>query len=69
MQQQSPLMNLEQIAEMLYCDVRHVRDRIVLMPGFPRPSPVSTPRRRLWVRDEVVKFVTRGGSTGTDNAC
>ena len=53
------LITLADIAEMHRCSVRHVRDVIVRMPGFPDEAPTSTPRNRLWVRSEVRAFVCR----------
>lgn len=53
------LVSLEEIAEMHRCTVRHARDVIVRDPDFPREAPTSTPRNRLWVRNEVVRYVTR----------
>ncbi len=53
------LMTLADIAELHRCDLRHARDRIVKLPGFPAQAPTSSPRHRLWVRAEVVAFVTR----------
>ena len=52
-------MTLADIAEMHQCDVRHARDRIMRLPGFPQPAPTSTPHRRVWVRAEVRAFVAR----------
>jgi hypothetical protein len=53
------LMNLDDIAEMNRCSVRHARDVIVKLPGFPPEAPTSTPRNRLWIRSEVRAFVHR----------
>lgn len=53
------LMTIEDIAEMHRCSVRHARDVIVKMEGFPREAPTSTPRNRLWVRREVRAFINR----------
>jgi len=53
------LMTLDDIAAMHRCSVRHARDVIVRMPGFPREAPTSTPRNRLWLRAEVRSFVHR----------
>lgn len=54
------LMTLDDIAEMHKCERRHARDVIVKLPGFPPEAPTSRPKHRLWVRAEVVHFVTRG---------
>lgn len=56
------LMTLEDVAEMHKCSIRHARDVIVKIPGFPMEAPTSRPRHKLWVREEVVTFVTRGQS-------
>lgn len=53
------LMTLEDIAEMHHCSVRHARDVLVKIPGFPEEAPTSTPRNRLWLRNEVRAFVSR----------
>lgn len=54
------LMTLDDIAEMHKCSREHARDVIVNTPGFPPEAPTSRPRHKLWIRDEVVQFVTRG---------
>jgi hypothetical protein len=53
------LMTLDEIAEMNRCSVRHARDVLVKLPGFPQEAPTSTPRNRLWLRAEVRAFVHR----------
>lgn len=53
------LMTLEEIAAMHHCSVRHARDVIVKLRGFPAEAPSSTPRNRLWIRAEVRAFVHR----------
>jgi hypothetical protein len=53
------LMRLEDIAQMHYCSLRHARDVLVKLPGFPKEAPTSTPRKRLWLRSEVFAFVSR----------
>lgn len=53
------LMTLDDIAQMNHCSVRHARDVIVKLPGFPGEAPTSTPRNRLWLRSEVRAFVHR----------
>lgn len=53
------LLTLPDIAELHKCTLRHARDSIVKLPGFPPEAPTSTPRHRLWVRSEVLSFVTR----------
>lgn len=47
------LMTLADIAEMNKCSIRHARDVLVRLPGFPNEAPTSTPRNRLWIRAEV----------------
>lgn len=54
------LLTLEDIAEMHKCDRRYARDIVVKTPGFPHEAPTSRPKHRLWIRAEVVQFVTRG---------
>ncbi|MEJ7932532.1 hypothetical protein WG922_21360 [Ramlibacter sp. AN1015] len=53
------LMTLDEIAQMHRCSVRHARDVLVRLPGFPDEAPTSTPRNRLWLRSEVRAFVHR----------
>lgn len=53
------LMTLEDIAQMHHCSMRHARDVLVKIPGFPQEAPTSTPRNRLWLRNEVRAFVGR----------
>lgn len=53
------LMTLEDIAQMHHCSMRHARDVLVKLAGFPREAPTSTPRNRLWLRAEVRAFVHR----------
>lgn len=55
----NPLIDLEEIAQMHRCCRRHARDVVVKRPGFPKEAPTSTQRVRLWVREEVLAFVTR----------
>lgn len=53
------LMTLDELAEMNRCSVRHARDVLVKLPGFPSEAPTSTPRNRLWLRSEVRAFIHR----------
>jgi len=53
------LLDLNDIAEMHRCSVRHARDVLVKLPGFPAEAPTSTPRNRLWLRAEVKAFINR----------
>lgn len=53
------LLTLEELAEMNRCSVRHARDVLVKLPGFPLEAPTSTPRNRLWLRAEVRAFIHR----------
>lgn len=53
------LLTIEEIAELTRCTVRHARDAVVRLQGFPKEAPVSTPRNRLWVAREVIAFATR----------
>lgn len=53
------LMTLAEIAEMHHCSIRHARDVLVRLPGFPDVAPTSTERNRLWLRAEVRAFVHR----------
>lgn len=53
------LLTLEDIAAMHHCSIRHARDVIVKMDGFPDEAPTSTPRNRLWLRHEVRSYINR----------
>lgn len=53
------LITLDEIAMMHRCNVRHAREVIVKLPGFPLEAPTSTTRNRVWVRAEVRAHVTR----------
>mgnify|MGYP003586343790 CR=1 FL=1 len=53
------LLTLADIAEMAHCSMRHARDVLVKLPGFPEEAPLSTPRNRLWLRSEVRAYVHR----------
>ena len=53
------LLTLDDIAAMHHCSIRHARDVLVKLPGFPAEAPTSTPRNRLWLRSEVRAFINR----------
>lgn len=53
------LLTLEDIAAMNRCSVRHARDVLVRLAGFPDEAPTSTPRNRLWLKTEVRAFIHR----------
>jgi hypothetical protein len=53
------LLTLDDIAKMNKCTVRHARDVLVKLPGFPDEAPTSTPRNRLWLAAEVRAFIHR----------
>lgn len=53
------LMTLDDIATMNHCSARHARDVLVRLPGFPNEAPTSTPRNRLWLRNEVRAYIHR----------
>lgn len=53
------LMTLEDIAQMHHCSIRHARDVLVKIAGFPKEAPTSTPRNRLWLRTEIRAFINR----------
>lgn len=56
---ESPIITLQEIADMHACPLSHARDVIVKLPGFPKPAPTSTPRVRRWLRAEVLDFINR----------
>lgn len=53
------LLTLQDIADMNRCSMRHARDVLVKLPGFPSEAPTSTPRNRLWLKTEVRAFIHR----------
>lgn len=53
------LLTIQDIAEMHRCSIRHARDVLVKLPGFPKEAPTSTPRNRLWLRSEVRAYINR----------
>ena len=53
------LLTLDDISAIHKCSMRHVRDIIVKLPGFPREAPTSTPRKRLWVAREIRAYLHR----------
>lgn len=53
------LLTLDDIAAMNRCSVRHARDVLVKLPGFPPEAPTSTPRNRLWLRSEIRAYLHR----------
>ncbi|MGJ7512391.1 hypothetical protein [Variovorax sp. GT1P44] len=53
------LMTLDEIAQMHHCSMRHARDVLVKLSGFPQEAPTSTPRNRLWLRAEVRAYIHR----------
>lgn len=53
------LLTLQDIADMHRCSTRHAREVIVRLPGFPKEAPTSTQKYRVWVRHEVLAFLTR----------
>jgi hypothetical protein len=48
------LMTLEDIASMAHCSIRHARDVLVRLPGFPVLRPLHG--RPRWNRQEVWNF-------------
>jgi hypothetical protein len=58
----SDLLTLADIAAMNHCSMRHARDVLVRLPGFPDEAPTSTPRNRLWLTTEVRAFIHRGAA-------
>lgn len=53
------LMTLNDIAAMNHCSLRHTRDVLVQLPGFPSEAPTSTPRNRMWLLVEIRAFIHR----------
>ena len=64
------LLTLGEIADMHRCSLRHARDTLVRLRGFPCEAPTSTPRHRLWVAREISAFVHREvGAAGLGDTC
>ena len=55
----SELLTLQDLADMHRCSLRHMRDTVVKLSGFPAEAPTSTPRNRLWLRHEVLAYIKR----------
>lgn len=53
------LMNIEDIARMHKCSIRHARDVVVRSKGFPVEAPTSSARNRLWLEHEVLRYLNR----------
>jgi len=51
------LMTLKDIAELHSCSQRHARDIITKLPDFPKESPTSTPRHRVWPTARVLAYI------------
>lgn len=58
------LMTLEEIAQVCRCSVRHARERLVRMEGFPARVPGRHRQFPLWPRQDVFAFVTRRPISG-----
>ncbi len=56
------LCTVEDIAAICELKPLQVKRVVIKQPGFPVPSPISTPRKPRWVRAEVVKYL-RGKPT------
>lgn len=54
------LLTLKDIAGLWRCSLRHARDVLVKMPGFPAPAPGSRVRNRVWNREEIEEFRLSG---------
>lgn len=54
----SDLLTLADIAEMNRCSVRHARDVLVKLPGFPAEKQAPG-GRRTWSAQEVHNFINR----------
>lgn len=52
------LLTIQDIAEMHRCSVRHARDVIVRLHGFPEEAPPSK-RKKCWNAQEVHNFIHR----------
>jgi hypothetical protein len=55
----SDVITLEEIAQMHRCSLRHARERLVRIDGFPARIPGRHRQFPLWPRQEVLAFVTR----------
>lgn len=62
------LLTIDDIAQMWRCSVRHARDSLVKLPGFPPPAPGSGPKHRVWVAKEVRDFAHRKPSRSLQSA-
>ncbi len=57
-------MNLDEIAEMYRCSVRHARERIVRTEGFPLRVAGLHRQFPLWPRADVLAFMLRTPASG-----
>ena len=49
-------IDTSQIAQLLGYSRKHVTDRLVKQPNFPKPCQNNSPKKRRWRFDEVLKF-------------
>lgn len=52
------MVSVEDIAKALQMSVKHVRDRVVREPDFPRPV-LNRPRTRRWSRDSIERWLAQ----------
>jgi predicted DNA-binding transcriptional regulator AlpA len=55
------LWTITDIANYIQKKPRHVRDKLVKIPSFPRPIllPSASERSRRWYPDEVISWIDR----------
>lgn len=53
------LITLDDIAKMYRTSRRWARDVIVKTPGFPPIAPGSSPRKPLWLVEDIQDFLRR----------
>lgn len=51
-------LTIREIAAVLHLHPKHVRDRLVHRPDFPRPVLAGGRYSRQWLREEVIKWAT-----------
>lgn len=49
-------MSTADIAELMQCSAKHVRERIVTRPDFPAPVSAVSPKMRRWSEADVLRF-------------
>ncbi len=52
----SDLLTLQDIANLYGVTYRFARDQLTKRPGFPKPIPGCTTRRRMWLKEHIEAY-------------